>query len=56
MSNLRLEMEEQGNGLRLEIAGKDRHVQELTSSLAEMREKMAEVESSSQMAAHRIGT
>lgn len=52
---LRLDMEDLVGDLRLELEGKDCRVRELTSSVAEMREKMAEAEVISQTAAHRIG-
>ena len=49
------EMEDLIGNLRQELVGKDCRVRELTSSMAEMTEKMAGVELSNQTAARRIG-
>ena len=52
---LRAGLEGQVNTLRQDLDRKDSHVQELTVSLADLREQMTEVEANEQATARRIG-
>lgn len=52
---LRAGLEDQVHALRQDLEKRDSHIQELTSSLADLREHIAEMEANGQATARRIG-